>query len=228
MPKQRSPSRAKTAATDQALTRVVLSSHHALVRSGLRTLLEETKEMEVREAANKEQLLTLIKEFQPHAILIEVTDQGSKRFEVLQQVVQEFPSARALALTQQEDEEQALEALNIGAAGLIARTATRTEFVLAIATVARGEHYVPEALRQTVLKDSQAGRIISPKLTSRQYEVLKLIAEGRGTKEIALRLHVSPKTVETHRARIMRRLNIHDVAGLVRYAVHRDLITLEE
>lgn len=184
--------------------------------------------MEVREASNKEQLVTLIKEFKPHAILIEVTGRGLPGLEVLQQVVREFPSARTLALTQEEYEEQAFEALNIGAAGLIARTATSTELVSAIRTVASGEIYVPEALRPAVLRHSQAGRNVSPKLTARQYEVLKLIAEGRGTKEIALQLHISRKTVETHRARIMRRLNIRDVAGLVRYAVHRGLITLEE
>lgn len=215
-------------APDQALTRVVLASYHALVRSGLRTLLEGTKEMEVREASNKEQLVTLIKEFKPHAIVIEVTGRGLPGLEVSQQVVQEFPSARTLALTQEENEEQALEALNIGAAGLIARTATSTELVFAIRTVASGEIYVPEALRAAVLKHSQVGRNASSKLTARQYEVLKLIAEGRGTKEIALQLNISRKTVETHRARIMRRLKIRDVAGLVRYAVHRGLITLEE
>ena len=214
---------------NQALrsTRVVLSSHQALVRLGLRALLEGIKGMEAREASNKEQLLTLIEEFKPHSILIDLTSEGLQGLQLLQQVVQKFPKARTLALTQQEDEEKALQALNIGAAGVIAKSAASSELVFAIRAVGRGENYLPEVLRRAVHKRSEAGRNL-PKLTARQYEVLKLVAEGHGTKEIALRLHISQKTVETHRSRMMGRLNIRDVAGLVRYAVHRGLITLEE
>lgn len=230
MRKRRSSSRAKIA-PDVRLsrpTRVVLSGHQSLVRSGLRALLERVKAVEVREASDKEQLFTVIEEFKPHVIVIDVTTRELRGLDLLQQVVQEFPSTRALALTQDEDEEQALEALRLGAAGLIARNATDTDLVLAVKSVARGENYLSETLGRVVLKHSRARQAFLPKLTARQYEVLKMIAEGHGTKEIALRLNISPKTVETHRARVMERLNIRDLAGLVRYAVHRGLVKLDQ
>lgn len=230
MPKPRTPSNAKTARTNRVRkrTRVLLSIHQELVRSGIRALLERIKGAEVREALANQQLLSTIEEFNPHVILLDVMTGGSSGLELLKQVVQEFPSSRVLVLADDEDEEQAVHVLGLGAAGLIARSATSSELELAINTVAGGESYLSKILERAVVKHSKTRQAYSPKLTPRQYEVLKMIAEGHGTKEIALSLNISAKTVETHRARIKQRTNIRDVAGLVRYAVHIGLTKLDE
>jgi DNA-binding NarL/FixJ family response regulator len=230
LPKPRSPSKAKIARTDRVLkrTRVLLSNHQALVRSGIRALLERIKEVEVREASEDQQLLSMIEEFNPHVILLDGITRGSPGLELLKQVVHEFPSTRALILAEDEDEEQAVQVLRLGAAGLIAKSATSTELEFAINTIASGGNYLSKVLEQAVAKHSETPQSFLPKLTSRQWEVLKMIAEGHGTKEIALRLNLSAKTVETHRARIKKRTNIRDVAGLVRYAVQIGLTKLDE
>jgi len=230
MPKQLRPSKARKAKTARVLesTRVFLLSQQQLVRSGIRVLLERIEKIEVGEASDSQQTLTLIEEFSPHVILLDVAAPGLAGLELLKQVTQKFPSIYVIALTQHEDAEQAVQLLRLGAAGLIAKSATTTELEFAIKTVATGKIYLSKILEQTVANHSGTRQAFSPKLTSRQCEVLKMFAEGLGTKEIALRLNISAKTVETHRARIKKRTNIRDVAGLVRYAVHIGLTKLDE
>jgi len=206
----------------------VLSIHQGLVRSGFRALLERLAAVEVREASAKEQLLIVIEQFNPDVLLLEVTNRALHELETLKQVVQEYPSTRVLILTESEEEEQAVAALRLGAAGLIAKSATSDELEFAVNTVASGKDYLPKTLAEALANYSDTPRVFWPKLTSRQSEVLKMMAEGHGTKEIALRLNISAKTVETHRARIKQRLNISDIAGLVRYAIGIGLVNLHE
>lgn len=224
----RRASGAKTAKKALRPRRVVLSFHEGLVRSGLRALLERIAEVEVREASAKEQLLIVIEEFNPDVLLLEVTNRELHGLETLKQVVQEYPSTRVLILTEREDEEQAVAALRLGAAGLIAKSATSDELEFAVNIVASGKDYLPKTLAEALANYSGTPRTFRPELTSRQAEVLKMMAEGHGTKEIALRLNISAKTVETHRARIKQRLNISDIAGLVRYAIGIGLVKLHE
>jgi DNA-binding NarL/FixJ family response regulator len=146
----------------------------------------------------------------------------------LEQVVQEYPSTRVLILAEAEDEVQAVAVLRLGAAGLIAKSATSNELEFAVNSVASGKEYLPKILEEALAKYSGTPKAFRPKLTPRQSEILKMIAEGHGTKEIALRLNLSAKTVETHRARIKDRLKISDVAGLVRYAIGVGLIKLHK
>jgi len=208
--------------------RVLLSSRHALVRSGIRALLERVENVKVGEVSNQQQLFSRIEEFNPQVILLDVMSRGLAELESVKEVTQQFPSIGLIALTEEENEVQAVQLVRIGAAGLIARSATGNELALAIKTVAGGENYFSEMLRQAVPKSSETPRASLPRLTSRQCEVLKLIAEGRGMKEIAFRLNISAKTVETHRERIKKRLNIRDLAGLIRYAVRMGVIKLDE
>jgi DNA-binding NarL/FixJ family response regulator len=212
----------------QKSIRVLLSSQQALVRSGIRVLLEQIEEFEVSELSDDQEILSRIEELNPQVVLLDVMTLRLTQLELLRSVTQKFPSTRVIALTEQENEEQAVQAIGLGATGLIARSASSTELRLAIKTVANGETYLSAALRQVVFKHPEIPPAFLPKLTSRQNEVLKMIAEGYGTKEIALRLKLSTKTVETHRARIKRRLNVRDVAGLVRHAVRLRLIKLDE
>ncbi len=210
--------------------RVLLSEQRALVRAGIRALLERIETVEViAEASNSEQTRSLVKELEPHILLLEVPNPGLSGLELLKEVVEEFPAVRVIVLTQHENEEHAVQALRSGAAGFLAKTAASTELEVAITTVARGETYLASELsKQTILKYLEDPRSFFPELTPRQHEVLKMIAEGHATKEIARLLEISVKTAETHRAQIMERLNIHDVAGLVRYALRMGLVKLDE
>jgi DNA-binding NarL/FixJ family response regulator len=218
---------ANRARKNQKPIRVLFSSQHALVRSGIRVLLERIEKVEVSEVSDNQELLSLIEELNPQVILLDLMTPRLAVLE-LKSITQKFPSARVIALTEEENEEQAVQAIGAGAAGIIARSASSIELRSAIGKVARGETYLSPTLRRAIAKRPETPQAFLPKLTSRQNEVLKMIAEGRGTKEIALRLNISAKTVETHRARIKRRLNIRDIAGLVRHAVRQGLIKLNE
>ena len=210
--------------------RVLLSDQHALVRAGVRALLERIKEVEViAEAADGNQTLALIKEFQPDIVLLEVPTPGQSGLELLKAVVGTFPDVRVIVLTQHENDEQAVQALRSGAAGFITKSAASAELEVAIKAVAQGESYLASDLsKQAILKYFEDPRAFLSELTSRQCEVLKLIAEGHTTKEIARRLDISVKTVETHRAQLMQRLDIHDIASLVRYALRVGLVKLHQ
>lgn len=208
--------------------RVLLSEQHALVRAGIRALLERMEQLEVAEAANSEQTLASIEEFRPDIVLLDVPRAGFGGLEQLKEIVQRFPHVHVIVLTQHENEKQAVQALRSGAAGFLTKSAASTELELAIKAVASGQNYLTSELKQAIVKNLENPRAFLPELTVRQHEVLKLIAEGHATKEIARRLNISVKTVETHRSQIMERLNIHGIAGLVRYALRMGLVKLDE
>lgn len=231
MPKPYSSSGARSVKADSSgkPIRVLLTGRHALVRAGLRALLERIEDVEVSEAADSRQIFASIREFNPHIILLDVPTPGLSGLELLKEIVAKFPATYVIALSQHETEEQAVQALRAGAAGFLAKSAASAELELAIRGVAKGEKYLASELsQQAILKYLEDPRSFFPELTPRQYQVLKLIAEGHATKEIARRLNISVKTVETHRAQLMQRLNIHDIAGLVRYALRMGLVKLEE
>lgn len=233
MPKsyRSSGTKTKTVNADQGPKpiRVLLSGQHALIRAGIRALLERIEEVEVAEALDSQQILASIRQFNPDVVLLDVPTPGLSGLELLKQVVEKFPSTRVIVLTHHETEEHAVQALRLGAAGLISKSAASTELELAIKAVASGERYLaPELSKEAILKYLEDPHPFLSELTARQYQVLKMIAEGHATKTIARRLDISVKTVETHRAQIMQRLNIHDIAGLVRYALRTGLIKLDE
>jgi DNA-binding NarL/FixJ family response regulator len=221
----------KTRQIDQGTKplRVLLSGQHALVRAGIRALLERIDEVKVAEAGDSQQILASIKQFNPDVVLLEVSTPGLTGLQLLKEVVEKFSSKRVIALTRHETEEHAVQAFRLGAAGFISKSASSTELELAVKTVANGECYLPPELsKQDILKYLDDPEAFPPQLTARQYEVLKMIAEGVATKKIARRLGISVKTVETHRSQIMQRLNIYDIAGLVRYALRTGLVKLDE
>jgi DNA-binding NarL/FixJ family response regulator len=220
----------KTVKADQGPKpiRVLVSGRHALVRAAIRALLERIEEVEASEAADSQRLLARIEQFNPDIVLLDVVMPGSSGLEILKQLAQKFPATRVLFLTENENEEHVVQVLRSGAAGVIAKSAASTELERAIKSLAKGENYVSELLREAILKYSVDPRPFLSELTARQYEVLKMIGQGHNTKEIAQHLKISVKTVETHRAQIMERLNIRDITGLVRYALRTGLVTLDE
>ena len=210
--------------------RVLVSAEHALIREGIRALVERIAQVEVvAEAAGDRQSLQLITELRPEIVLLDISIPTVSALNSLKEIVANCPGVRVIVLTLQENEEYAVQAFRSGATGYIPKSAASAELEIAIRAVASGENYLASELsKQAVLKYLKDPSAYLSELTARQAEVLKMIAEGLATKEIAQSLNISVKTVETHRAQIMERLNIHDIAGLVRYALRVGLVKLDQ
>jgi DNA-binding NarL/FixJ family response regulator len=210
--------------------RVVLADDHALVRAGIRALLEKLPGIEVvGEADNGRQALELIKKTSPNLILLDISMAELGGLEALPRIVRDFPGVKVLILSGHANEEYVLRALRCGATGYMLKEAAAEELGLAIKAVAQDKTYLSPSVSRTVVESylQRAAGEEGPieQLTARQREVLQLIAEGKNTKEIASTLEVSVKTVEAHRLQLMARLNIHDVPGLVRYAIRSGLVS---
>lgn len=216
-----------------SLVRVLLAEDHALVRAGFRSLLQSLPGMQVvAEAGDGREALRLIKESQPDVVLMDISMPGLNGLEATAQVAREFPSVRVIVLSMHVNEEYVLQALRAGAAGYLLKDSDAAELKLAVTAVARGETYLSPPVSKHIIADYMrlvgSGPSSFERLTPRQREVLQLIAEGHTTKEIAQILSVSVKTAATHRTELMERLDIHDIAGLVRYAIRMRLVSPDE
>jgi DNA-binding NarL/FixJ family response regulator len=211
--------------------RVLVADDHSLVRAGIRLLIEAIEGVRVvGEAGSGDEALRLIQKLRPQVALLDVKMPGPSGFEVLKKTVEEFPEVRVIILTVHQGEEYASHAFRAGAFGYLPKTAASNELELAIKTVAAGGTYVSPELKSASSGGSSRSfnvRRQQAELTPRQIEVLRMIAEGHSTKDIALSLNISAKTVESHRLQLMDRLGIHDVAGLVRYAIKTGVITID-
>jgi len=210
--------------------RVLLADDHTLVRAGLRKLLESIANVEViGEADNGLALLELAEKLQPDLVLMDISMPGLNGLETTARIVQGWPGIRVVILSMHQNEEYVRQALRHGAVGYLLKDSAPLELDLAIRAVQRGETFLSPAVSQGVVSDYvqrlRSDETPADPLTPRQREVLTLIAEGRSTKEIARILDLSVKTVDTHRSQMMRQLDIHEVAGLVRYAMRNGLIT---
>jgi len=213
--------------------RVLLADNHTLVRAGLRALLRSIDGIEVvAEADDGREALHLVGTQQPDVVLMDVAMPEMNGLEATARVSKEFPSVRVIILSMHANEEYVLQALRAGAAGYVLKDSGVSELELALKSVSRGETYLSPAVSKHVVADyvrRVGGESNSLEhLTPRQREILQLLAEGRSMKEIAQLLFISIKTVETHRAQLMERLDIHDVPGLVRYAIRIGLVTPDE
>lgn len=209
--------------------RVLLAEDHTLVRAGFRALLEKLDGiLVVGEVSDGREALKVSKEIVPDVVLMDIAMPGMNGLEATSRMRQECPRTKVLMLSMYTNEEYLKEALRAGASGFLLKDADRAELELAIKTVRRGETYLTPAVAKFTLEaycrqdDARTGPL--GKLTGRQREILQLIAEGCSTKQIAQRLDLSVKTVETHRAQLMERLEIHDVPGLVRLAIRTGLV----
>lgn len=211
------------------MIRVLLADDHALVRAGIRSLLGAMAEVAVvGEAASGEQALELAAREQPDVVLMDIAMKGITGLEAAALMRERVPSVRVVILSMHSGEEYVLQALRAGAAGYLLKDAATGELELALRSVMRGESWLSPAVSRQVVEgyaQRTGGSDATPEvLTARQREVLRLVAGGKSTKEIAFLLNLSVKTVETHRAQIMDRLGIRDVAGLVRYALRTGLV----
>ena len=213
--------------------RVLLADDHTLVRAGIRALLEKLPGLEVAgEASDGREVLDLIKTRQPDMVLLDISMPGLNGMQALARITRDFPKVRVIILSMHHNDEYVWQALKSGASGYLLKKAATTELPAALKGVVGGEIYLSRQIASQFLKKfplQQIGRSTSPleQLTSRQREILQLLAEGQNTKTIALVLKVSDKTVEYHRAKLMERLNIFDVPGLVRFALRSGLVSQE-
>ena len=210
--------------------RVLLADDHTLVRAGLRKLLESIPNVEVVGEVNDGlAVVAMAKTLQPQLILMDIAMPGLNGLEATVLVRQSCPDVKVLILSMHQNEQYVRQALRHGAVAYLLKDAAPTELELALAAVLRGETYLSPAVSRGVVSDyvqrlrhdDEPGSLLTP----RQREVLQLVARGMSTKEVARELNVAIKTVESHRSQLMKQLDIHEVAGLVRYAVRAGLVS---
>lgn len=227
--------------------RIIIADDHRLVRAGLRMLLAEIPGIVVlAEAADGNEALAACDIEAPDLVLMDIAMPNLGGLEALGELRKRHPGTRVLMLSMLASEEHVLQALRLGASGYLLKDAAPAELALAIEAVMRGDTWLSSAISRPVVDGymarvatnslglrsppdnkaaaGNAGKVEGGILTPRQQEVLRLLAEGKSTKEIAFLLDLSIKTIETHRAQVMERLDVHDLAGLVRYAIRNGIV----
>jgi DNA-binding NarL/FixJ family response regulator len=212
--------------------RVLLVDDHALVRAGIRALLESLPRVEVvGETGDGLEAVQLARELAPDAILLDITLPGLNGLEVAARVARLGTGTRVLMLSMHASPEYAARAFAAGAAGYLNKDSAFDELAAALEAIGAGRRYLCRAIDEVQVAELErlaaTGSSGLDRLTPRQRQILQLVAEGLGTRQIAERLFLSVKTVETHRAQIMQRLDIHDVPGLVRFAIRHGLLPTE-
>ena len=215
--------------------RLLLADDHAVVRSGLRMLLQAQPDMKIiGEAETGQEAIRRVAELRPDVVLMDIEMPGMNGIEATRRIKAEAPATAVLALTMYEDDQYFFEMLRAGASGYVPKRAAPDELVSAIRAAGRGEVFLYPSLAGRLVRDylqrGPAGEGDAPndELTPREQEVLTLIAEGYSNNEIADRLVISAKTVDRHRENIMRKLNLHNRVDLVKYALRKGLIGLDE
>ena len=213
--------------------RVLLADDHVLVRAGIHSLLEKLPWVEVvGEAGDGREALELVKLKQPDVVLMDIAMPGLNGLEAAERMVKEFSKVRVIILSMHNNEEYYWRALKAGASGYLLKKAASAELAIALERVVHGDIYLSQEISTRLLKKFPVNGMADRKspleeLTGRQREILQLIAEGQNTKQIGEILKVSPKTVEYHRMKLMDSLNVHDIPGLVRFALRMGLLPQE-
>jgi DNA-binding NarL/FixJ family response regulator len=214
-------------------TRVLLADDHWLVRAGFKSMLANFGDFEVvGEASSGHEALDLVAKCQPQLVLMDISMPRLNGVEATRRIISEYPAVRVLMLSMHVDEQHVLKALRAGAVGYVFKGSPPSELHLAIEAVARGDIFLSPAISRHVLdnflRQTATETNSLEQLTSRQREILQLIAEGNTSKGIARLLGSSVKTIESHRANLMDKLGIHNIPGLVRYAIRYGLVSPEK
>jgi DNA-binding NarL/FixJ family response regulator len=214
--------------------RVLIVEDHALFRQGVEALMQGAKDMDVvGQAENGRDALRLVAECSPDVVLMDISMPELNGLEATARIVRDYPHVKVLMLSMYKYEEYVLQALRAGAVGYLLKDADTSELEFAIRSVASGKTYLSPSISGVVIgdyvqrSDNEAAGGPLGKLTTRQREILQLIAEGNTTTDMGKILNISPKTMETHRKQLMDNLGIHDIAGLVRYAIRTGLVSLD-
>lgn len=214
-------------------TRIVLADDHEMIRAGLRSILQQQPGWEiVAEASDGLEAVRLARETSPNVMILDITMPHRNGIEAMREIAGQSPGTRVIGLSVHTERLFVLGMIRAGASGYLLKSSAARELVFAIESVLAGHPYitpkVTESLFATLIHEGvEAGEDVFRKLSSKEREVLQLLAEGRSNKEIASSMKISVKTVETHRAHIMDDLDIHTVAGLTKYAIREGLTPLE-
>ncbi len=215
---------------------LLLIDDHSLIRAGVRALVADIPGYSViGEACDGAQLSALATELNPDIILLDISMKDVDGIDALKELRSVLPDSKVMILSMHSDPTRIMRALEAGAHGYLLKDAAATELEQALLALSSGERYLSPAIAHTVINQAligvQARKNEPPQnhnLTARQLEILRLIVRGKSTREIAGGLGLSIKTVETHRAQVMKRLQIHDVAGLVLFCVREGIISLDD
>ncbi len=216
------------------IVRVLLAEDHTIVRKGLRSLLNGEAGIEViGEAEDGREAVEKVQQLLPDVVLMDIAMPGLNGLEATRQIKKRFPEVQVLILTMHANEEYVFQILRAGASGYVVKQAAPTELISAIRAAYRGDSFLSPSISKTIIQEyirqaeAMAEKESYDKLTNREREVLQLIAEGRSNREIAGLLHISVKTVETHRANLMAKLDIHSTAELTQYAIRKGMISTD-
>ncbi len=218
---------------DRPKIRILLVDDHPILREGLRALLVLNDDLQiVGEAGDGDQAIEMVRYQQPDVIIMDIAMPGMDGIEATRRILKEQPDSRILILSQHDNDRYILPVLRAGAAGYMLKRSIGAELVQAIRSVSRGESYLPPSIAKMLLRDYQSKRETPPEpgeaeLTAREKEVLRLVAEGHTSREIAELLSLSKKTVLCHRANIMTKLGIHNRTELIKYAIRLGLVAME-
>ena len=210
--------------------KIVVVDDHALMRDGIRAILKLCGDMEVLgEAADGREALERVQELQPDVVVMDISMPNMDGMEATRRLKKKYPKIKVLALTQYENREYVFSAIKAGVDGYLPKKAAGSELATAIRALHRGEAFLYPSAAAALIKDylRQATEEPYDQLTSREREILKLIAEGRTSQEIADLLSISLKTALGHRTKIMQKLDIHNRTELIKYAMHKGLVVME-
>jgi DNA-binding NarL/FixJ family response regulator len=205
--------------------RVVLADDHVLVRQGLKSILEREKFLVVAEASDGQEAIRLVNQHQPDIAVLDISMPILNGVDAARDLCRSSPKTKTILLTQHDEGQYIHEALEAGVRGYVLKSQVSSDLVQALQRVARGEVYLSPGVSRAVVEGyrSKSDRAADP-LTARERQVLQLIAEGKSTKDAASLLGISSKTAESHRTSLMQKLDIHETATLVRYAIRRGLV----
>ncbi|MBN2314033.1 MAG: response regulator transcription factor [Sedimentisphaerales bacterium] len=213
--------------------KVLIAEDHGVVRQGLRALIEEEQDIEVvGEAEDGLEVMELAEQSLPDVILMDITMPNLNGVEATRFILENHPNIRIIALSVHFDKHFVMEMLRAGASGYVLKSYLFDEVLRALKTVAAGQHYLSPKITEVVLDDyipliSKTEKSSKEHLTARERQVVQLLAEGKSTKQIARQLHVSPKTVDSNRRQVMKKLGISSVAELTKYAIREGLTSAE-
>ncbi len=213
--------------------RVLLAEDHTIVRKGIRSLLDDEAQIEVvGEAGDGREALEKVEDLHPDIVLMDIAMPHMNGLEATRQIKKLFPEVKVIVLTMYTNEEYIFQMLQVGATGYLVKQSAPSELILAIQSVFRGDSYLSPAISTKIVEhlrqsDDTYQESSYNALTTREREILQLIAEGNSNKEIAATLHISEKTVSVHRTNLMEKLDLHSTIDIVKYALRKGIIRLE-
>lgn len=208
------------------MIRIIIADDHTIVREGLKQLLSAAADFNVvGEAANGHEVLARVREIAFDVLLLDMSMPGRSGTDLIKQLKAEFPRIRILVLTMHEEQQYAVRAIRAGAAGYLTKESASAQLASAIRKVASGGAFITEAVAEQLAMETMQQSAGPPHLalSDREYQVMQLLVEGRSVTDIGEQLHLSVKTISTHKARLMQKLNLASQADLIRYAISHNI-----